>query len=158
MRLRVVSGESALAAPDEPVDWSIVDQQCQAVLQANPQALLLPRISCNAPAWWREAHPEDDMLWDSGPRWGYPVVASPAYRRDAAARVFALVAHLEDKFGPRMAGYHPCGQNTDEWFYQETWSGPLNGYADGDRQAWRNWLQTRYQDDPRCVAHGTIRK
>ncbi len=134
--------------PGEPVDWSIVDQQCQAVLQANPQALLLPRISCNAPGWWREAHPDDDMLWDSGPRWGYPVVASPAYRRDSAARVSALVTHLEETFGKHMAGYHPCGQNTDEWFYQETWSGPLNGYADGDRQAWRNWLQTRYQDDP----------
>ena len=133
--------------PDEPVDWSVVDGQCQQVLAANPQALLLPRISCNAPAWWREAHPADDMIWDSGPRWGYPVVASPDYRRDAAERLAALVTHLEAKFGANMAGYHPCGHNTDEWFYQETWGAALNGYAQGDLRAWRQWLQERYTND-----------
>ncbi|MHB8952666.1 MAG: beta-galactosidase [Pirellulaceae bacterium] len=133
--------------PEEQVDWSIVDAQCQQVLAANPQALLLPRISCNAPQWWRAAHPDDDMVWDHGPQFGYPVVASPDYRRDAAERLAALVTHLESKFGGSMAGYHPCGQNTDEWFYQETWGSVLNGYAQGDLQAWRHWLQERYGDD-----------
>ena len=133
--------------PDETVDWSTVDAQCQEVLAANPQALLLPRISCNAPRWWREAHPDDDMVWDSGPQFGYPVVASPEYRRDAAERLALLVTHLETKFGSQMAGYHPCGQNTDEWFYQETWGPALNGYAQGDLRAWREWLTERYSDD-----------
>jgi beta-galactosidase len=133
--------------PGEPVDWSTVDAQCQEVLDANPNALLLPRISCNAPQWWREAHPDDDMVWDSGPQFGYPVVASPEYRRDAAERLALLVTHLEAKFGGNMAGYHPCGQNTDEWFYQETWGPALNGYAQGDSRAWRQWLTERYTDD-----------
>ena len=46
-----------------------------------------------------------------------------------------------------MAGYHPCGQNTGEWFYQETWGPALNGYAQGDLRAWRQWLKERYTDD-----------
>jgi len=135
-------------APGESVDWSGVDAQCQTVLDANPHALLLPRIGMEPPGWWREAHPGDMMVWDQGPQEHRgAVVASPDYRRDAAERLGALIAHLEQRFGDRTAGYHPCGQNTGEWFYQETWGAALNGYAPGDLQAWRRWLAERYADD-----------
>jgi len=133
--------------PGEPVDWSASDSQCQAVLDANPDALLIPRIGMDAPGWWLKAHPDDAMVWDRDPQFGYAVVASPAYRRDAAERLAALVAHLEAKFGPHMAGYHPCGQNTGEWFYRETWGPALSGYAKGDAHQWRAWLKRRYASD-----------
>jgi len=134
--------------PGQPVDWSGPEAECQRVLDANPKALLLPRIGVDPPAWWRESHPDDVMVWDRGPqRHSGAVVASPDYRRDAAERLAALIAHLEDKFGDRTAGYHPCGQNTGEWFYQETWGLALNGYAPGDLRAWRHWLAARYPSD-----------
>lgn len=134
--------------PGEPVAWDSVDSQCRTVLEANPKALLLPRIGMEPPAWWREAHPDDVMAWDKGPqKHTGAVVASPEYRRDAAERLAALVAHLEEKFGDHMAGYHPCGQNTGEWFYQETWGAALNGYAKGDLHAWRQWLKAQYGND-----------
>ncbi len=134
--------------PGQPEDWTGPDAQCQTVLKANPRALLLPRIGMEPPAWWREANPDDVMVWDRGPqKHTGAVVASPAYRRAAAARLAALIAHLEDKFGDRTAGYHPCGQNTGEWFYQETWGPALNGYASGDLRAWRDWLADRYHGD-----------
>jgi len=134
--------------PGRPADWSGVDAACRTVLDANPKALLLPRIGMGAPPWWREAHPDDVMVWDKGPQEHTDVVvASPEYRRDAAERLSALVAHLEEKFGDRVAGYHPCGQNTGEWFYQETWKPALNGYAKADLLAWREWLKARYRDD-----------
>jgi len=135
-------------APGEPVDWSATDNACEQVLRANPNALLLPRISADPPpAWWRKAHPDDVMTWEDGSQQPYAVVASPTYRRDAAARVAALVEHLESKFGDHMAGYHPCGQNTGEWFYQDTWGNLLNGYAPSDATAWRAWLRKRYRND-----------
>ena len=77
------------------------------MLQANPKALLLPRIGMDPPAWWRQAHPDDVMQWEDGRRESC-VVASPQYRRDAAERLAALVTHLEEKFGDHVAGYHPC--------------------------------------------------
>ena len=46
-----------------------------------------------------------------------------------------------------MAGYHPCGQNTGEWFYQDTWEKLLNGYAPADTNAWRAWLRVQYRSD-----------
>lgn len=134
--------------PDEQVDWRGVDSLCRTVLDANPRALLLPRIGMAPPAWWRQAHPEEMMAWDQGTNHhDDAVVASPVYRRDAAERLSALVRHLEEKFGSHMLGYHPSGQNTDEWFYQDTWGPALNGYAKADERAWRAWLASRYTND-----------
>ncbi len=132
--------------PGKAVDWAVSDGQCETVLRANPKALLLPRIGMGAPAWWRKAHPDDVMQWEDGRR-DDEVVASPQYRRDAAERLAALVAHLEEKFGDHVAGYHPVGQNTGEWFYVDTWKRPLNGYAPADLIAWRIWLKARYADN-----------
>jgi beta-galactosidase len=134
-------------APGQPVNWSSVDNVCTQILAANPRALLLPRFGCDPPDWWRKAHPEADMTWEDGSHQHHAVVASPLYRREAAARVAALVEHLEEKFGDHMAGYHPCGQNTGEWFYQDTWEKLLNGYAPADTNAWRAWLRDRYTTD-----------
>lgn len=132
--------------PGAAVDWTGVDEACETVLRANPGALLLPRMGMDPPAWWREAHPDEGMRWEDGRR-DKAVVASPLYRREAAGRLAALVAHLEEKFGESVAGYHPCGQNTGEWFYEDTWSRPLNGYAPADAAAWSRWLSSRYASD-----------
>lgn len=134
--------------PGQEVDFRASERQCETVLRANPNALLLPRIGVDAPGWWCTAHPEEKMCWDRGPqKREYATVASDAYRREAAARLAVLVEHLEAKFGDRMAGYHPCGQNTGEFFYADTWARPLNGYAEADRRAWRTWLAKRYPAD-----------
>lgn len=134
-------------APGVPANWTAADSVCAQVLQANPRALLLPRFGADPPDWWRKAHPDDVMTWEDGSQQHHAVVASPLYRRDAATRVGALVEHLESKFGEHMAGYHPCGQNTGEWFYQDTWENRLNGYAPADTNAWRTWLRGRYGSD-----------
>lgn len=134
--------------PGNPVDWTPSDRQCQTVLDANPSALLVPRIGVDAPRWWLDAHPDARMAFDKpGADQDRAVVASPEYRRDAAERLAALVRHLEEKFGGRVAGYHPCGQNTGEFFYQNTWQMPLNGYAPADQTAWRSWLRAQYKTD-----------
>ncbi|MCX6903316.1 MAG: beta-galactosidase, partial [Verrucomicrobia bacterium] len=133
-------------APGRPEDWSSVDAACEAVIRANANALLVPRMGMDPPSWWRQAHPDDVMQWEDGHR-DKAVVASARYRREAAARLAALVTHLEEKCGEHVAGYHPCGQNTGEWFYEDTWKRPLNGYAPADLAGWRQWLKNRYGND-----------
>jgi len=133
--------------PGEKAEWRLVDAVCERVLAANPEALLLPRVGMEPPRWWKEKHPDDVMVWEDGPRTRGAVVASPKYRQDAAERLSALVTHLEERFGARMAGYHPCGQNTGEWFYQDTWKREFNGYSVGTRREWRRWLARRYGND-----------
>ncbi|EDY21786.1 hypothetical protein CfE428DRAFT_1032 [Chthoniobacter flavus Ellin428] len=132
--------------PGETENFTSEDAACHTVLAADPRALLIPRIPMNPPAWWREAHPDEVMQWENGRR-DAMVPASPLYRHDAAERLTALVKHLEEKFGDHMAGYHPVGQNTGEWFYEDTWKQPLNGYAPADLREWRKWLRAHYHDD-----------
>ncbi len=133
--------------PGEEADFGVVDAICRDVLNANPNALLLPRFGVEPPAWWKTAHPDDVMVWEDGSRPHGVVVASEAYRRDAARNVAALVSHLEETLGDRMAGYHPCGQHTGEWFYLGTWTPLLNGYSVGDTREFRRWLTETYATD-----------
>ncbi|MDR0338558.1 MAG: beta-galactosidase [Planctomycetaceae bacterium] len=131
------------------VDWSAVDDSCRRVLAANPDALLIPRIPMDPPSWWVAANPEEVITWKGTPHDSRQVaaVSSMKYRKEAAECLAELVRHLEENFGANMGGYHPVGQNTGEWFYQDSWGPALNGYAEADRTAWRIWLRTRYKND-----------
>jgi hypothetical protein len=135
------------AAPGKEVNWEPVDTACRQVLAANPQALLLPRIGMNAPAWWLAAHPDEAMTWEDGSHGHGMAVPGDVYCQDACRHLADLVRHLEATFGDRIAGYHPSGQNTGEWFYEDTWRSLLNGYAPADARYWRLWLKRRYADD-----------
>lgn len=128
-------------------DWNSVDVACRQVLKANPKALLIPRIPMDPPSWWCKANPTEVMQWEDGAHGNFAVPASPLYRRDSAARLTALIEHLEASFGDHVAGYHPGGQNTAEWFYEGTWKKPLNGYSPADLVAWRLWLSQKYASD-----------
>jgi len=135
--------------PGTEPDWRGAESACRQVLRVNPKARLLPRIGMHPPAWWLKAHPDAVMQWEDGTRdGGWFSVASPDYRRDAAAHLGELVRHLEATFGDSMAGYHPCGQHTGEWFYGDTWRGPLADYSASTLAAWRQWLTARYGTDP----------
>ena len=130
--------------PGEKLDWRPTDRRCSIVLAANPNALLLPRIGMEPPAWWKKAWPDHVMHWEDGPRRRGVAVASQVYRVEAAARLRAVIEHLEAMYPERMAGYHPAGHNTGEWFYQDTWQGQFDGYSPVTKAAWRDWLRRRY--------------
>ena len=131
-------------SPGTSPDWSAIDDRCREVLDANPIALLIPRIPLRPPASWLRAHPDDLMVYDlPGDRMG-PSVYSPTYRHDAAEALDATVRHLEAAFGDHVAGYHPTGQNTDEWFYQDSWKKPLNGYGKAEIVTWHDWVIRKY--------------
>ncbi|MDR2704313.1 MAG: beta-galactosidase [Planctomycetaceae bacterium] len=148
---RFVSFSTVLpwAPPGKEVDWHAVDESCRRVLAANPDALLIPRIPMDPPSWWVEANPDDVITWKGTPHEPRKVaaVSSMKYRQEAAEHLDALVRHLEENFGTNIGGYHPVGQNTGEWFYQDSWGSALNGYAKADTTAWRIWLENRYKND-----------
>lgn len=135
---------------DEAADFSKydVDVWVDKVLAANPDALLLPRFPTDwPPDWWREAHPDDVMLFDDGQRNGPASIHSLAWRRDAAKQVSTMVRHLEEKYGDHIVGYHPCGQTSAEWFYEGMWDGRLASFEGAARDGFRRYLRGKYGTD-----------
>ncbi len=133
--------------PGEAEDWKPVDAILNTAIKSNPNVLLIPRIGVYAPDWWNKQHPDELMKWEKG---NHPQIASPAstvFLQEASVRMKLLIEHLESTFGDRIAGYHPNGQNTGEWFYMDSWEPDLNGYSRCDRDAFRKWLQNKYKTD-----------
>ncbi len=120
----------------------------QRILEANPEGLLLPRLSVWPPHEWYEAHPDERMEFEPG----YaglrpPSISSKVWQEDAATAIRRMIRHFEQQFGDRTIGYHICGQNTGEWFYQGTWMPQLSGYSEPTRRAFREWLRGKYGND-----------
>ena len=132
--------------PDEQLSWAGVDSIIDLTLRANPHALIIPRVPIYAPDWWKKAHPNELMRWENGDHGGWAAVSSELFQREGGERLKQFVEHVEAKYGEHLAGYHPVGQNTGEWFYADSWDRPLNGYAPCDAIAFRKWLRTRYAD------------
>lgn len=130
----------------QPPDFTATDALLEAVLARDPKGLLLPRFGLEPPGWWKEQHPEEVMLYDDGSR-GMVCVASEVWRREANEALRAFVTHLEAKYGEHILGYHPCGQNTGEWFYDQSWSNKLNGFSPAMNRGFRAWVRRKYGGD-----------
>lgn len=150
-----------ITRPDEKPDYSWIDQEIERVLARNPDALLIPRISVGTPDWWLEEHPDAVMVYkkiENG-KWvdtrevvcmagrEMPSMASEEWVKAAADAMRKLVQHLEEKFGDHIIGYHPCGQNTGEWFYYDSWEGKLNCFEPVFEKAFRKWLREQYKSE-----------
>ena len=60
-----------------------------------------------------------------------------------------MIRFCETHFKDNMAGYHPTGGNTHEWFYYRSRQRILSGYDEATCSAWRRFLRRIYKDD-RC--------
>lgn len=136
---------------DGSYDWTKLDAVCDAVLEANPNALLIPRLRLNASQSWLDAHPDSKAKWENagadcdGQGWDWAAPVSPEYRKTACDAMAAAIQHLETKYGDSIAGYHAAGQNTSEWFVPNTWTEGYPGFSNADRVAFQIWLKEKYQ-------------
>lgn len=129
--------------PGQTQDWEPLDALCRRIIAVNPGVLLVPRFSANAPGWWLERHPEARMVYDGDKPYPVACVSDRTYRAEVCAHLEKLARHLCDTFPAHFAGLHPCGQNTGEWFYHDSWRHPLSGYDPATREAFRAWLKRR---------------
>jgi len=127
--------------PEQPQDWVPLDAMCRRIVAVHPDALLIPRIDAGTPSWWLKRHPEARMVYDGTVTGAMVSVSDRLYRSDVSAHLEKLVRHLCETFPKHFAGVHPCGQNTGEWFYEDSWNRPLSGYDIATRAAFRGWLK-----------------
>ena len=123
--------------PEVKPDWRHVDAVFRRVLDTHPDAWIVPRVSLDAPAWWLERHPQARMVFEDGSTGSKASISHRQYRADAAAHLKDLCRHLSETFPDHFAGIHPCGQNTGEWFYENSWGARLSGFGPATQQAWQ---------------------
>jgi len=133
--------------PEKPQDWMPLDAICRKIIAVHPNVLLLPRISAEPPPWWLKRHPEALMVFDGTTTGTVACVSDRTCRTDVSAQLERFTRHLCETFPENFAGVHPCGQNTGEWFYQNSWNKPLSGYDTATRAAFREWLKRRGDPD-----------
>lgn len=136
------SAPNCWTPPERPVDWMPLDNLCRQIIAVNPKVLLVPRVSADAPAWWLARNPKARMVYDGDTIANHACVSDRLYRTEACTHLEKICRHLLETFPERFAGIHPCGQNTGEWFYQNSWERPLSGYDPATRTAFRQWLRS----------------
>lgn len=136
----------------------IYDKIFQSLIATNPNVRVIARVGVDARANWLDKNPDSEMRNFDGKattrmsRGANPTlqrfaaVSSEKYRADASQALRQSIEMLERKYGKYIAGYHPCGANTGEWFYAQSPTSILSGYDKSTLKAWRKWLGKKYSD------------
>ena len=127
------------------LDGTDIAYWMESAIKANPNVLLIPRFPVDQPpAWWADQHPDEMMLYQDGTR-GLASIHSKVWRKAAAKQIANLIQILEKRYPNNMIGYHVCGQNSAEWFYEGFWDGKYTGFEPPARDGFRSYLKTKYK-------------
>ena len=137
-------------------DFTGVDEMYRRVLDANPHALILPRVSVDIwrpPEAWLARNPgqmQVDVPLDDRPAESRRCsFASEPWRRDAAEALRQYIRHCEAAYGGHVLGYHLTAGAAGEWAY--AWQPVMSDYSPAQRDAFRRYLRRRYGDDPAAL-------
>jgi len=128
-------------------DYSHIDRIFRIILDNNPKAKIIPRIKLYPPEWWMEKYKAADVMRraDGSLNMKYASITSEQYRKDCIESLKKFIAYCEKNYPENMAGYHPAGGNTQEWFYGDSWNPEFAGYDTSTLAAWRAWLVQKYK-------------
>ena len=138
---------------DEEFCKKLVDSRFQPVIKANPNVKIIVRLGLEPPNEWLDANPDEVMQNKDGTfiergHVRFPFPASEVYRRDAVSAMKKFIKYVEEKYPNNIAGYHPSGGQTSEWFYGGVnLEKGFNGYSPAIKKAWKKWLKEKYQTD-----------
>ncbi len=118
-----------------------IDDRLRAVLEADPDGFVMPRIVFIPARGWKREYPTDISAYADGTN-GDPSLTSERFWQEAERSLATLIAHLREyAWGRRVFGYH---LERGEWF-QPAEQGFDRSIA--NRDAFRDWLRARYRDN-----------
>lgn len=142
---------------EENSDYSDAENVVEEILKLDPEGIFILRISMNPPFWWREKHPDELAMWDTGSGLTTRIeekseaiaetgvsVGSELWRKDGERFLGRFIAHMEGKVGDRIAGYHLIGLSY-EWFYVDGRGKRMSCCEPAFLGAWQRWLRAKYK-------------
>ncbi|MEN6641841.1 MAG: LamG-like jellyroll fold domain-containing protein [Armatimonadia bacterium] len=124
-------------------DFAKIDARIAAILAANPNALLLPRLKLNPPKWWLAQHPDEICANFGGKPAEQASLASELWEQTYEVMLRDVIRHMEaSPYAAHIIGYHPAGGNASEWF----WWGEhgRTDFCPAAIKRYRSWLGEQY--------------
>lgn len=125
-------------------DFAAVDAVLEVILPPDERVYAIPRVYLDVPQWWERRYPAE-LCRDQR---GEPLrqsFSSAKWRRDAAAALHALIAHIESSpFADRVIGYQVAAGGTEEWAYHRRFPEQLADYSAVAREAFADFLRQKY--------------
>lgn len=120
--LNAISGQVTFSKgifdSDTP-DFSEFDANVYKLLQACPDAMILPRVNVSPSREWELSHPDElcDTGVDSDPQRKRVCFSSDAWADEVKRLLTVFTDHVESSdFSSHIIGYQVAGGNTEEWF------------------------------------------
>lgn len=125
----------------ETPDFSIVNNNFDAILSACPDAYIFPRVNVNLSREWEKAHPDELCEYGKNGR-TRASFASNLWAEEVKKCLIQLIKYIENSpYAERVIGYQLAGGNTDEWF-------PFDSYGFYGKRAKAKFL--KYCEDNQC--------
>jgi hapalindole biogenesis HpiC1 cyclase-like protein/glycosyl hydrolase family 42 (putative beta-galactosidase) len=123
------------------------DAMMELALEANSNALFLPRISLFQPGWYRATHAGEEFVDQNGDEVSAvsgASLASDTFIQVCKDQLETTIRYLHNTpYASRIIGYHLDYLNTAEWFYPDI-ANRFWDYSEVNQQKFVAWLQTRY--------------
>ena len=133
----------------EKPNYEFLEGNLKTIVSANPDARIIVRVRCYPPKKWFDENPDDVLTFSDGKKSdAFPSISSEKYRAQSRRALELIIKYAERHYGKNIAGYHPAGGNSCEWFYGQSHKKlPFSGYDGATARAWNRWLLRNYPSD-----------
>lgn len=117
-----------------------MDHRLKAILGADPEGFVMPRIVFVPARGWKREYPTEIATYADGAT-GDPSITSERFWQEAELSLVTLIDHLRgQEWGRRVFGFH---LERGEWFQPAD-----QGYdrSTANRDAFRDWLREKYRN------------
>lgn len=122
-------------------DFSLFDEAVEKILEACPDAYIIPRVNISMPLWWEKENPDELNVKDGIPcRESF---YSQKWRDDASQLLRQFTQYTNSsEYASHIVGYQIAGGNTEEWFHFDM----NGGYGKCAESAFEEFLEKYYPE------------
>ncbi len=122
-------------------DFSLFDEAVEKILEACPDAYIIPRVNISMPVWWEEENPDELNIKDG--KTCRESFYSEKWLNDATAFLREFTQYTNScKYASHIVGYQIAGGNTEEWFHFDM----NGGYGECAKAGFKAFLEEYYPD------------
>ena len=122
-------------------DFSMFDEAVEKILDACPDAYIIPRVNISMPVWWEEENPAELNYKDG--KSCRESFYSQKWLDDASQFLREFTQYVNSsKYASDIVGYQIAGGNTEEWFHFDM----NGGYGECAKPAFKAFLEEYYPE------------